>query len=239
MAKGTDPSINYYDDGTASALGKEIYYSKLRFYQRSEVLYHLTLNFTKRYYPRFGDRTVDQMVQAARSGKQNIVEGSADGVTSTELESKLLNVARASIKELKEDYLDYIRSHSHSLWNQMHPRYSPMLTFCQKHNKIEDYEPFFDRWTDEEMANAAVTLCCMVDTMMQTYQKKKEQEFVTEGGIKERMAAARLGYRSDKKEELEAAYQEINTLRARLQQLEQENAHLRQQLAELKKGSIR
>jgi four helix bundle suffix protein len=70
----------------------------------------------------------------------------------------------------------------------------------------------------------------MVDTMMQTYQKKKEKEFVTEGGIKERMTAARLGFRSDRKEELESAYSEINTLRTRLQQLEQENALLRQQL---------
>lgn len=60
-------------------------------------------------------------------------------MTSTELESKLLNVARASIRELKEDYLDYIRSHGVSLWNESYPRYSPMLTFCQKHNKIEDY----------------------------------------------------------------------------------------------------
>jgi four helix bundle suffix protein len=75
----------------------------------------------------------------------------------------------------------------------------------------------------------------MVDTMMQTYQKKKEKEFVTEGGIKERMTAARLGYRSDRKEELEAAYHEINTLRTRLHQLEQENTLLRQQLTELKR----
>jgi four helix bundle suffix protein len=95
---------------------------------------------------------------------------------------------------------------------------------------VEEYEPYFERWTDEEMANAAVTLCCMVDTMMQTYQKKKEKEFVTEGGIKERMTAARLGFRSDRKEELEAAYKEIADLRTRLQQLEQENALLRQQL---------
>lgn len=68
-----DKSLNHYDDGTVSALGKEVNYSKLRFYQRSEVLYHLTLNFTKRYYPKFGDRTVDQMVQAARNSMQNIV----------------------------------------------------------------------------------------------------------------------------------------------------------------------
>lgn len=216
--------INYH------YLRKQTRWENLWFYQKTVVLYQMTVVFCRRFLPAYGDRTVDQMVQAARSGKQNIVEGSADGVTSTELESKLLNVALASIKELKEDYLDYIHSHKLILWDGSHPRYDAMQLFCQKHNKVEDYEPFFERWTDEEMANSAVTLCCMVDTMMQTYQRKKEKEFVTEGGIKERMTAARLGFRSDKKEELEAAYREINALRTRLQQLEQENTHLRQQL---------
>lgn len=222
------------DNSNHHYLRKQARWENLWFYQKTVVLYQMTVVFCRRFLPTHGDRTVDQMVQAARSGKQNIVEGSADGVTSTEMEAKLLNVARASIKELKEDYLDYIHSHSLSLWNQSHSRYSPMLTFCQKHNKIEDYEPFFDRWIDEEMANAAVTLCCMVDTMMQTYQKKKEKEFVTEGGIKERMTAARLGFRSDRKEELEAAYKEITALRTRLHQLEQENTLLRQQLEQYK-----
>ena len=220
-------------------LRKQAHWENLWFYQKTVTLYDMTVVFCRRFLPAHGDRTVDQMVQAARSGKQNIVEGSADGVTSTEMEAKLLTVARASIKELKEDYLDYLRSHKLTLWDVSHSRYAAMQHFCQKHNKIEDYEPYFHRWTDEEMSNAAVTLCCMVDTMMQTYQKKKEKEFVTEGGIKERMTAARLGFRSDRKEELEAAYREINTLRARLQQLEQENALLRQQLDELKKSPNR
>lgn len=223
------------DENKYHYLRKQAHYENLWFYQKTVVLYQMTVVFCRRFLPPYGDRTVDQMVQAARSGKQNIVEGSADGVTSTELESKLLNVARASIKELKEDYLDYLRSHKLTLWGVSHPRYAAMQHFCQKHNKIEDYEPFFDRWTDEEMSNAAVTLCCMVDTMMQTYQKKKEKEFVTEGGIKERMTAARLGYRSDKKEELEAASNEIAALRSRLHQLEQENINLRQQLEGLKR----
>ena len=214
-------------------LRKQAHWENLWFYQKTVTLYDMTVVFCRRFLPAHGDRTVDQMVQAARSGKQNIVEGSADGVTSTEMEAKLLNVARASIKEQKEDYLDYLRSHKLTLWDVSHPRYAAMQHFCQKHNKIEDYEPFFDRWTDEEMANAAVTLSCMVDTMMQTYQKKKEKEFVTEGGIKERMTAARLDFRSDKKEELEAAHREMNALRARLQQLEQENALLRQQLKQI------
>ena len=95
------------DDSYKPVLRKQPNWEGLYFYQKSNVLYQLTFVFTKRFLTR-GDRTIDQMVQAARSGKQNIVEGSADGVTSMEMELKLLNVARSSIKELKEDYEDYI-----------------------------------------------------------------------------------------------------------------------------------
>lgn len=91
-------------------LRRQTNWENLYFYQKTVVLYQLTYVFCRRFLPKYGDRTVDQMVQAARSGKQNIVEGFADGVTSTEMELKLLNVARASIKELKEDYIDYLRS---------------------------------------------------------------------------------------------------------------------------------
>lgn len=74
--------------------------------------------------------------------------------------------------------------------------------FCREHNQLEDYEPFFEKWTDEEAANIAITLCRMVDKMMVTYQKKKEEEFVTEGGIRERMHQARTGYRRLQEERL-------------------------------------
>ena len=94
---------------------------ELRFYQKSDALYQLTVAFCRRFLPPYGDRTVDQMVQAARSGKQNIVEGSEDGKTSTEMELKLLNVARASIGELREDYEDYLKSHTLALWDKRHP----------------------------------------------------------------------------------------------------------------------
>ena len=214
-------------DGKYHYLRKQTRWEDLWFYQKTVVLYQMTVVFCRRFLKAYGDRTVDQMVQAARSGKQNIVEGSADGVTSTAMESSLLNAARGSIKELKEDYLDYIGSHKLTLWANGHARYSAMQDFCRQHNRIEDYEPYFERWSDEEMANAAVTLCCMVDTMMQTYQKKKEEEFVTQGGIKERMTAARLGYRTDQREELEALRNENAALRDRIDQLLQENAALR------------
>ena len=195
-------------------------WEKLFFYQKTVVLYQMTYVFCKRFLPRHGDRTVDQMIQAARSGKQNIVEGCADGVTSTEMELKLLNVARASLKELKEDYLDYIRSRSLALWDKSHPRYDGLLKFCRQRNRLEEYEPFFEKWTDEELANCANTLCHMVDRMIATHLKNKETDFTENGGIRERMTAARLGRRKTQNEEIAA-------LRA-------ENASLKREIAALK-----
>ncbi len=171
------------------------------------------------------------MVQAARSGKQNIVEGSADGVTSTEMEIKLLNVARASIKELQEDFSDYLLSHQLTMWSSSHDRFDGMLEFCREHNDVEDYEPYFNTWTDEEMANIGYTLCRMTDKMMMSYITNLENDFVTEGGIKERMTAARLGYRADKKQELVAAHQEIAALKAEINRLNTTIAQLKQEIS--------
>ena len=175
----------------------------LHFYQKADVLYQL-----------------DQMVQAARSGKQNIVEGTADGVTSSELEIRLMNVARASIKELKEDYSDYLATRGLSLWTTAHPRYDAMLRFCREHNSVDDYKPWFEKWTDEEMSNTAYTLCHMVDRMMTTYIGQLEKKFVTEGGIRERMTAARLGYRTDQRDQLRRLEEENNALRADVARLQ-------------------
>ena len=209
-----------------TVLRKQTNWNNLWFYQKTVVLYQLTYVFTRRFLPAYGDRTVDQMLQAARSGKQNIVEGSADGVTSMEMELKLLNVARASIQELLEDYEDYLLAHRLVKWEAGHPRYDQMLRYCRGHNNLADYEPFFDRWTDEEAANIAITLCRMVDKMMMTYQQNKEQEFVTEGGIRERMTAARLGYRTNQRETIEQLTRQI-------QALEQENTILKNKLREI------
>ena len=201
-------------------LRKQANWEDLYFYQKANVLYQLTFVFTKRFLPALGDRTVDQMVQAARSGKQNIVEGSADGVTSMEMELKLLNVARSSIKELKEDYEDYITSRHLQRWKSGHERYDGMLRYCRKHNRMEDYQDYFEKWTDEEMANVALTLCHMVDKMMTTYQRQQEEIFVKEGGIKERMTAARLGYRTNQREEIERLKSELAAARQRIAELE-------------------
>jgi len=207
-------------------LQNEIQYKDLYFYQKSEVLYALTYHFAKHYLHAKSDRTVDQMIQAARSGKQNIVEGLADGMTSSELQLKLLNVARSSLKELRSDYEDYLLTRHLTSWQSAHPRYEDMLAFCRRHNSVEDYKPYFDKWNDEELCNIALTLLHMVDKMMKTYLKGLEQQFVTQGGIKERMYAARTGYRKEQDEELSRLRDENKSLRQQVSVLEQQKEQL-------------
>ena len=212
---------------SCSVLRPQTNWQNLYFYQKTVVLYQMTVVFCRRFLPKFGDRTVDQMIQAARSGKQNIVEGFADGVTSTEMELKLLNVARASLKELKEDYLDYLAAHKCALWDKTHPRYDALLNFCRARNRVEDYEPLFEKWSDEEFANCANTLCHMVDRMMATHLEKKAEDFKENGGIRERMTAVRLGRRQSQNEEIAALNAENARLKAEVASLKRELAAAR------------
>ena len=203
-----------------SVLKQQANWDALFFYQKSDVIYQLTFAFCDRFIHLYKDRTRDQVIQAARSCKQNIVEGLADGVTSTEMQLKLLNVARASLKETREDFEDYLKSRHLLFYRKGEDRYDKMLSYCRYHNKLEDYEPFFSKWSDEEMCNCAITLCHMVDKMLMSFLAKLDREFVTEGGIKERMYKARTGYRQKQDE--------------RLKQLEEENSRLIKQILDLK-----
>ena len=208
-------------------LKKAVVWKELYFYRKRDTLYQLTVEFCKRFLPTHGDRTVDQMVQAARSGKQNIVEGSEDGQTSSEMEIKLLNVARGSLQELRADYQDYLNTHHLTAWHKDSERQQRLREFCHSHNDYCDYEPLLAKMNDEEMANMALTLCHQTDKMMCAYIKKLEHRFVTEGGIKERMYAVRTGYRQQQENHL-------RTLEAENQQLKAENAALRRELAEMR-----
>lgn len=204
---------------SSTVLRERTDWRKLHFYQKADTLYQLTYVFCQKFLPTYGDRTVDQMVQAARSGKQNIVEGIEDGKTSTEMELKLLNVARASLQELREDYDDYLHTRSLSRWAKGHPRYEKMLTFCREHNSFEHYAPLLDRWGAEEYCNTALTLCHLTDRMMCSYLERLEKQFVEQGGIKERMHAARTGYRQAQDRQLAALQAENAQLRAEVEAL--------------------
>lgn len=202
-------------------------WKSLRFYQKSEALYQMTFVFCRRFLPVHGDRTVDQMVQAARSGKQNIIEGSEDGKTSTEMELKLLNVARSSIHELREDFKDFLLSRKLEVWDKRNPRYNGMHCFTKSHNSLEDYEPFFEKWNAEEMANVGYTMCCQIDVMMNGYLEKLEERFRTEGGMKERMYRVRTGYREEQDRKMKEMEATIKWQAQRIAQLEEELRRIR------------
>ena len=207
-------------------LRKAVVYTELRFYQRSDVLYQLTQLFCQRYLPKYGDRTVDQMVQAARSSKQNIAEGSSDGQTSTETELKLLGIARGSNKELQEDYQDYLKRKGLEEWFGKSKRFESLHNFCKEHSQFDDYKDVLPKMNDEEMANMAICLCHQVDAALTKYIERKDREFTTEGGIRERMTAARLGQRETQREI-------INRLTKENEELKREIARLRRLLGEV------
>ena len=205
-------------------LRQSVPYNKLFFYQKADAIYQLTYVFCQRFLPKYGDRTVDQMVQAARSGKQNIVEGIEDGSTSTEMELKLLNVARSSLQELREDYDDYLHTRCLTRWTSEHSRYNAMLDFCKRHNKAGDYLLYANKWTAEEFCNTLLTLCHITDKMMCSYLARLEKQFVEQGGIKERMYAARTGYRKAQEELLKRLQAENVQLKAEVERLKAELA---------------
>lgn len=96
------------------------------------------------------------MIQAARSTKQNIIEGYSDGQTSFEIEMKLLGVARGSNKELLGDYHDYLASHGLHEWKGVNLRFDALHRFCREKTALGDFQPHFERWSDDEMANCAI-----------------------------------------------------------------------------------
>ncbi len=230
-------NVNHYADGTASVLRRRVVFTELRFYQRSEVLYHLTKTFCQRFLPAHGDRTVDQMVQAARSTKQNIIEGCSDGQTSMESELKLLGIARGSNLELLEDYHDYINSHGHEEWFGKNPRSKPLHEFCRAHSQLDEYKSLFAKMNDEELANMAICLCHQIDKALTMYIERRDREFVTEGGIRERMTAARLEQRATQRETIEAQARRIEEQARVINYLKAEVEQLRCRLQELERGN--
>ena len=173
------------------------HYRHLRVYQATEIIYDITYYFTQQYLAK-GDRTVDQMVQAARSGKQNIAEGNQAASSSSETEIKLTNVAKASLEELLVDYEDYLRVRNLQPWDNQHPRYEKMREYARSEQIKKDYAEKIQRMNDEEIANLCITLIHQAIYMLHKLLVTMQNRFVTEGGIKERMYQSRTDYRNNK-----------------------------------------
>ena len=178
-------------------LPKHGHYRNLRVYQVTEMVYDITYYFTQHYLSK-GDRTVDQMVQAARSGKQNIAEGNQAAATSSETEIKLTNVAKASLEELLDDYEDYLRVRNMQQWGPLHPRYEKMRQYARSEEIKKEYAATIQRMNDEEIANLCITLIHQAIYMLHKLLVTMQTRFVKEGGIKERMYQSRVNYRNNR-----------------------------------------
>jgi four helix bundle suffix protein len=173
-------------------------YRKLISYQKAEIIYDGTVYFTKRFYRR-PDRTIDQMVQAARSGKQNIVEASMASATSKETEIKLINVAKASLEELLIDYEDFLRTRKLPIWEKEHRltvrfrelNRTPNATYQTYVRAIENENP-------EICANSMLCLIRIVTYLLARQLQRLEKDFLENGGLRERMTKARIEHRKKK-----------------------------------------
>ena len=182
-------------------------YRRLKSFQLAQLIYDITVRFVELYIPA-ESRTCDQMVQAARSGVQNIAEGSVDAATSTKLELNLYNVARASLEELKLDYQDYLRQHCEQQWLKDDLLY---LEFIKR--RISSKKEFreFIAWAENHIsvpirtipyksvlvANAVLLLIDTASYFLKRQIEKKAAIFLDNGGFSERMHNMRIQKRKD------------------------------------------
>lgn len=172
-------------------------YKNLITYQKAEIIYDATIYFTSRFFRKY-DRTTDQMIQAARSGKQNIAEASMASATSKETEIKLTNVARASLEELKIDYEDFLRSNKLELWDKAHKLTSRFRELNRTPGAT--YETFRKAFEHEQPVICANSIICLIhiETYLLAQQiKQLETSFINEGGLRERMTKARMEKRNN------------------------------------------
>ena len=173
-------------------------YEDLICYKKSVCIYDITYYFAHKYLQK-GDRTIDQMIQAARSGKQNIVEGCAASTTSAESEIKFLNVAKASLHELLEDYKDYLRVRGLLLWDESSEKHKQARRVCAQHNETEFYNKAIKERSDETIANIAIILIRQTDYLIKKYFDFIKQDFLEHGGIREEMTRGRKQWRDGHK----------------------------------------
>jgi four helix bundle suffix protein len=174
-------------------------YRELQSYQMAEIVFDGTAAFCDRFIDR-RSRTHDQMVQAARSGKQNIAEGSMASGTSKKSELKLIGVARASLEELLLDFQDYLRQQGLPLWGKDHPESKEVRALCYKKDRSYlTYKTYFEKNSAEIAANTLVCLIHQTNYLLDQQLRALEKEFLKEGGFTERLYRVRSQLRSGKK----------------------------------------
>jgi len=170
-------------------------YRTLLSYRKAELVYRLTYRFCQRFLRR-GDRTVDQMVQAARSGKQNIVEGSKAAAASKEMEIKLTNVARASLEELLEDYRDFLQLRDLRIWARDSREARYVRRLGRQSADYASFREFVETRSAEVVANIAICLIHQANFLLDRQLQHLQADFLKNGGLRERMTRMRLQARN-------------------------------------------
>ena len=179
------------DSSKTSKINWNINYQKLLCYKKSVIIYDLTYLFCTRYInPK--DRTYDQMIQAARSGKQNIVEGYGALATSKESRIKLFNVARSSLMELYEDYNDYLRVRGMRTWEDGSKESKAMNKLGFYNSDSKYFTSLAESRNDETIANMTIVLIKQGLVLIHRYLERVSENFANEGGFRERMTQIRL-----------------------------------------------
>jgi four helix bundle suffix protein len=166
-------------------------YRNLKSYQMAEIVYDATVVFCGRFIDR-RSRTHDQMVQAARSGKQNIAEGSMASGTSKKTELKLIGVARASLEELLLDCQDFLRQRELPLWEKDHPQAQRLRQLAwEKNRSYTTYRTYFEEAHPEVAANTLICLIHQANYLLDQQLRQLEKQFLEGGGFTEKLYHAR------------------------------------------------
>ncbi len=174
-------------------------YRKLVSYQMAEIVCDATVKFCERFIDK-RLRTYDQMVQAARSGKQNIAEGSMASGTSKKTELKLIGIARASLEELLQDYEDFLRQRNLKLWQKDDPRAIEIRQIGRRKDRsYKSYRTYLEDASPEIAANTIICLIHQTNYLLDQQKRRLEEQFLSEGGFTERMYRLRKNFRDNKK----------------------------------------
>jgi four helix bundle suffix protein len=166
-------------------------YTKLFCYQKAEAIFDATYYFVHTFLER-GDRTIDQMQQAARSGKQNISEGYTRAGTSKDSAIFLIDVAKSSLVEVYNDYCDYLRTRGFRIWEEDSKEWKAMRDLGRKHNDSAFYMQIVRTRPPETIANMMICLLKQTDYLLAKLLERIEKDFLKEGGFKERMTRMRI-----------------------------------------------
>src|SRR5262245_61555589 len=170
-------------------------YRQLKSFQQAELVYDATVKFCDRFIDK-RSRTYDQMVQAARSGRQNIAEGSQASGTSKKTELKLVGVSRASLEELLLDYEDFLRQRGLALWQKNHPTARAVRALAYQENRTHlTYRTYIESSPPEVAANTVICLIHQTNFLLDQQLRQLEREFLEQGGFTERLYKMRKNYR--------------------------------------------